>query len=65
MRSEKAYEPEGGPLGLVASLRRRHHQLDERVAAEQKSPAPDSLRLRRLKSEKLGIKDRLAALGAA
>ncbi|HLS59060.1 MAG TPA: YdcH family protein [Paracoccaceae bacterium] len=63
MRNETVLRSGDVPPGLIDSLRRKHHELDELVMAEQKAPLPDTLLLRRLKSEKLAVKDRLAALG--
>jgi len=52
----------------VDSLRSRHAALDRAIREEQARPAPDSVALRRLKAEKLLVKeeiDRTAAPGAA
>lgn len=44
----------------VSALKRRKSQLEDKISAEQARPAPDHLRLRRLKSRKLVIKDQVA-----
>jgi len=41
----------------LSTLRRRHRDLDERIAAEHQRPLPDLIRLKRLKKERLGLKD--------
>lgn len=43
-------------------LRREHRDLDEAISALQESGHPDSLRLRRLKKQKLHLKDRISIL---
>ena len=40
-------------------LKRAHRKLDEEIRIAQKGPAPDRLRIDRLKKRKLAIKDRL------
>ena len=46
----------------LSQLNSKHEHLEERIDAELKSPAPDSLRLAELKKQKLQIKDRMAHL---
>lgn len=43
-------------------LKREHRDLDEAIAALQEKPAPDQLTVKRLKKQKLGLKDRIAQL---
>lgn len=43
-------------------LRREHRDLDEAVHALEISGRPDQLTLRRLKKQKLGLKDNIARL---
>jgi hypothetical protein len=38
----------------------RHARLDDSLASELKRPVPDATRLRRLKAEKLKLKDEIA-----
>lgn len=48
----------------VEALRMVHNQLDLEVQEEAQRPCPDGVRLRRLKSQKLEIKDRISWLMA-
>ncbi len=43
-------------------LKREHRDLDEAIAALAERPNPDQFTLRRLKKQKLGLKDRIARL---
>lgn len=43
-------------------LRREHRDLDEAIAALHDRAAPDQLTLRRLKKQKLILKDRIATI---
>ena len=43
-------------------LRREHRDLDEAIHALQEARHPDQLRIRRLKKQKLSLKDRIAAI---
>jgi hypothetical protein len=43
-------------------LQQEHRDLDAAIAALDRSPRPDALMLRRLKKQKLALKDRLARL---
>lgn len=43
----------------VTTLKSRHAQLDARIHAEERRPAPDTALLARLKKEKLRLKDEL------
>jgi len=44
-------------MARMATLRQRHRALDARIRDEERRPMPDMARLRRLKQEKLGLKD--------
>ncbi|MGY6634287.1 MAG: YdcH family protein [Alkalilacustris sp.] len=46
----------------LAVLRRQHRDLDDAIAALQGAPAPDQLSLRRLKKQKLRLKDEIARI---
>ncbi len=47
----------------LEELRRRHRSLDDAIKALEESPVGrDSLDLRRLKKQKLGLKDEIARL---
>lgn len=46
----------------LAVLRRQHRDLDDAIAALQGAPAPDQLGLRRLKKQKLRLKDEIARI---
>ncbi len=43
-------------------LRQEHRDLDDAVRALETSPAPDVLTVRRLKKQKLRLKEKIAAL---
>jgi len=43
-------------------LRREHRDLDDAIHALQESGRADQLRLRRLKKQKLGLKDQIARI---
>lgn len=46
----------------IRELNERHKRLDTAIAAEQKHPAGDDVRIHELKRKKLRIKDELSAL---
>jgi len=46
----------------LEQLRREHRDLDEAIHALQSRGTADQLTLRRLKKQKLGLKDRIALL---
>jgi len=48
--------------GELARLRQQHRDLDAAIDALHANSRPDSLQLQRLKKQKLGLKDRIAAL---
>ena len=43
-------------------LRREHRDLDEAIAALQERATADQLTVKRLKKQKLGLKDRIAVI---
>lgn len=43
-------------------LRREHRDLDDAIEALHDKPAPDALSLRRLKKQKLALKDQIAKI---
>ncbi len=43
-------------------LRQQHRDLDEAISALQDAPTADQLRLKRLKKQKLNLKDRIAVI---
>ena len=43
-------------------LRQEHRDLDDAIRALEERPAPDMLTVRRLKKQKLSLKDRIAVL---
>jgi hypothetical protein len=47
-------------ISRIATLRRRHAKIDARIDDEQRRPMPDIARLKRLKQERLGLKDAIA-----
>ena len=46
----------------LAFLRREHRDLDEAIQALEASINPDQLMLRRLKKQKLGLKERIVKI---
>ncbi|MEO0914825.1 MAG: DUF465 domain-containing protein [Pseudomonadota bacterium] len=46
----------------LTHLRSEHRDLDEAILALEEAPAPDMLRLRRLKKRKLALKDQIARI---
>lgn len=46
----------------IQSLRKRHAEIDLEILAETARPASDTIRLHRLKSEKLSMKDEMFRL---
>lgn len=53
-------EDEGELAAELAKLHQEHRDLDAAIDALQHSPAPDLLRLQRLKKRKLALRDRIA-----
>lgn len=51
--------------GRINELANKHRKLDETIHEEQKRPSADALRLKRLKREKLHIKEELQMLKAS
>ncbi len=51
-------------MGVTAHLKEletKHAAIDVKIRAEQKTPLPDSLRISKLKKQKLQIKQRIQA----
>ncbi len=46
----------------LAELRREHRDLDDAIAALQETHRADPLRLRRLKKQKLSLKDQISRI---
>jgi hypothetical protein len=46
----------------VAELSERHKQLERQISEKMRQPSADELELRRLKREKLKLKDRITEL---
>ena len=44
-------------LSRMATLRRRHQDIDARITSEHLRPMPDMAVLKQLKQERLGLKD--------
>jgi hypothetical protein len=53
-------EDEGELAAELAKLQQEHRDLDAAIDALHHSPAPDLLRLQRLKKRKLALRDRIA-----
>jgi hypothetical protein len=49
-------------LAELAELRRRHRALDEEIATLSESPLGDQLAIKRLKKQKLHLKDEIARI---
>lgn len=47
-------------ISRIATLRQRHAKIDALIDDEQRRPMPDIARLKRLKQERLGLKDAIA-----
>ena len=45
--------------GRISELANKHRELDQKISEEQKRPLADELRLKRLKREKLKVKEQL------
>lgn len=46
-------------LAHLEELRRQHRELDERISNEERQPGSDDLAIRKLKVEKLRIKEQI------
>lgn len=46
----------------ISELRKKHHTLSQKIEAEERLPATDSLKLRELKREKLRLKEEISRL---
>jgi len=62
MSSPIALNPEDVLRIRLEVLRREHRDLDEAIAALEGSGRGDQLRLRRLKKQKLALKDEIARI---
>lgn len=49
----------------IISLKKKHADLEDKIAALEAAPSADDLEIRDLKKEKLAIKEELTALEAA
>lgn len=47
---------------LLARLAERHAELEQALASEMERPRPDEAVVRRIKREKLAVRDRIAAI---
>ena len=48
----------------IKALRNRHHELNSRIGREQTRPLPDNHSLRRLKKQRLGIRDAIRTMSS-
>jgi hypothetical protein len=48
----------------IASLKDKHHELEQAIESENNRPLPDELLIQELKRQKLRIKDEIARKGA-
>ena len=62
MNAETEMETEEVLRVKLEVLRREHRDLDEAITALESKGTADQLTLRRLKKQKLGIKDRIALI---
>lgn len=62
MNSSANMSPEEVLRVKLEVLRREHRDLDEAIEALQESVAVDQLTLKRLKKQKLGLKDRISKI---
>ncbi len=62
MNSSANMTPEEVLRVKLEVLRREHRDLDQAIEALQESVAVDQLTLKRLKKQKLGLKDRIAKI---
>ncbi len=46
----------------IEALKRRHHEIDKQLLAEEGRPLPDDLVLHQLKCMKLNLKDEMSRL---
>lgn len=53
-------EDQGELIAELTKLQQEHRDLDAAIDALHHSPAPDLLRLQRLKKRKLSLRDRIA-----
>ena len=50
-------------MSHLSTLKSRHADLDEKIANEERRPAPDTGLLARMKKQKLRIKEALFSIG--
>ena len=62
MNNSSKMEPEEVLRVKLATLRREHRDLDEAIVALEQKGTSDVLTVRRLKKQKLRLKDQIAAL---
>ena len=62
MNDSRPMESEEVLRAELEVLRREHRDLDEAIHALEESRRTDPLRLRRLKKQKLALKDKIAAI---
>ncbi len=48
----------------LSELQRRHKELDEQIAEEERRPGSEDLYIRKLKREKLRIKEQIVMAGS-
>ncbi len=46
----------------AAALRQKHEALERKICEEESRPIPDTIRIHKLKKEKLRLKDELLAM---
>lgn len=51
--------------GRMEQLTRRHAELEDKIHSEQKRPAADTVKVQKLKKEKLRLKEELTTLRAS
>ena len=62
MNDASRMEPEDVQRVALAELKRAHRDLDDTIGALQETRRADQLRLRRLKKQKLALKDKIRLL---
>ncbi|MDJ0824507.1 MAG: DUF465 domain-containing protein [Rhodobacter sp.] len=62
MNDATQMEPEEVLRAQLEELRREHRDLDDAIGALQETHRADQLRMRRLKKQKLALKDQIAQL---
>ena len=62
MNDATQMQPEEVLRAELEELKREHRDLDDAIAALQETHRADQLRMRRLKKQKLALKDKIAQL---